>query len=117
MKDKKIYETRELLKKAYSILPNDFSLREIRFSIQQTLQKIELFEVKHIRRQENIRQQEELAIKQKLQINNLPYQQYDAKKTIGLIDEMIKEEERKINVKQTKPVIKQDEEDSQTFYG
>ena len=120
MKTNKITETRELLRKAYATLPTDYSLREIRFSINQVIQKITLFENKKAKKEAQTIQQE-LELKMKQQIGILPFQSYDAKQAISLIDKMIKEEERKINVKgqSTKRSDGQanDDEDLQTFYG
>jgi hypothetical protein len=119
MKVNKIAETRELLRKAYAILPTDFSLREIRFSINQAIQKIALFENKQVKKEAQARQQEELELKKKQQIGILSFQPYDAKQAISLIDKMIEEEERKINVKGQKQSDSQsdDNENIQTFYG
>jgi len=113
MKSNKITETKEFLRKAYAILPTDYSLREIRFSINQVIQKITLFENKKAKKEAQAIQQE-LELKMKQQIGILPFQPYDAKQAISLIDKMIDEEERKTNVKGQS---KNDNEDLQTFYG
>jgi hypothetical protein len=121
MKSNKITETKEFLRKAYAILPTDFSLREVRFSINQAIQKIALFENKQVKKEAQARQQEELELKKKQQIGILPFQPYDAKQAISLIDKMIEEEERKINVKgqsqKQSDSQSDDNENLQTFYG
>jgi hypothetical protein len=121
MKEKQISDTKELLKKAYSVLPNDFSLREVRLSIYQALQKIELFESKSAKKQEEQRKQQEQAeLKRRTEMGiALPWQTQDVKQAISLIDKMIEEEKSKINVYKQKQSASQEDngQDTQTFYG
>lgn len=115
----KINDIKLYLNKAYQAASSNYSLREIRFSINQAIQKIALFENKQVKKEAQARQQEELELKKKQQIGILPFQPYDAKQAISLIDKMIEEEERKINVKGQKQSDSQsdDNENIQTFYG
>lgn len=121
MKEKQIADTKEFLQKAYANLPNDFSLREVRWSIYQALQKIELFETKRHKKQEEQTKQEKQREKLRKEGSigmTLPWKFSDVTQAISIIDKMIAEEESKINVnKQTKQQVEPDNEDSQTFHG
>lgn len=77
----KIEEVKKYLQKAYNLLPRDFALREVRFYINQAFQKINKHNDRQIKKEE-----------QKLDFKN----PYELEKTLAIIDNMIKEENKKI---------------------
>lgn len=88
----KIDETKQYLKKAYSSLPPDFALRDVRFAVNQAMQKLEQYETKLNRRETVYKQTEKDYTEERQQwLNPL-----DTKNRIDIIDKMIKEEEKKI---------------------
>lgn len=122
MNQKQISNAKELLTKAYSVLPSDFSLREVRAYIYNALQKIALFETRQAKKQEQNKQEQEKAeAKRKSQMEiKLPWQNNDIIQAISVIDKMIAEEESKINgykQKQQSVQPEDNDKDSQTFYG
>lgn len=122
MKQKQISDTKEFLRKAYAVLPADFSLREVRAYIYHALQKIELFESRSAKKQaEQDKQQEQADHKRRTEMGiALPWEAQDVTQAINLIDKMIEEEKSKINVykqKQQSVSPEDNSQDTQTFYG
>lgn len=99
--------TKDLLAKALRQLPQDFALREARHHISQALRTIQQVEQKRSNRATQQRQAAPAT-------PNLPFYPPDA---IGIIDQMIESENKKLDEFKSHKEKKHDVSDSETIFG
>lgn len=105
-------ETKVYLKKAFTTVPEDFSLREVRSAISAALQKIEQYETKTERRVEHKKE----LIKQE-EVKKLSKSEFQT--IMGTINGMISEEKKILAEIAAKKDKTKDEprDDTQTLHG
>src|SRR6185369_14425290 len=93
-------KTQELLRDAFSSIPNSFAYREVRFYVYNAMQKLESIGKKEASRQKSKKEQEvrEDFAKNEARKRNIPAYQspFLLKQAIDIIDGMIALEQKKI---------------------
>src|SRR5581483_8656408 len=97
---------RESLEQAYASLPHDFAYREVRFYLNYAIKRLEALERKEGKKvaEQQRQQQNRAEMEKQARKYNIPAYQspFLLKQTIGMIDEMIAGEYKKINEIQEK---------------
>ena len=87
-------QTKSLLQKTLSSVPNDFALNDVRFHLTHALQKLEHVEKKRINREKPSLHQQ-----WRERINNNVINPLTGPDTLGAIDNMIENEQKKLKKK------------------